>query len=160
MKILSISLLLICFFAKAQSNENMHAICQVSSAYEFEQIWCGWWRYLEPYCTAWHDPRNNREYAIAGSTDSIYFFDITDNKMVKSDIEFGSCNYATNRDYEVYQHYVYCVSDRATGVGQLQIFDLNYLPDSVHKVYESNSLSFFAHTIFIDSASKRMYMCQ
>jgi choice-of-anchor B domain-containing protein len=156
-KILFICLLLICFCAQAQSNKNIHAIANFNDTnlsrfgVDGGDIWND--------CAAWHDPRNNREYAIAGSTDSIYFFDITDNKMVKSDVEYGSCNFATNRDYEVYQHYVYCVSDRATGVGQLQIFDLNYLPDSVHKVYESNSLSFFTHTIFIDSASKRMYMC-
>ncbi len=156
-KIFTISLFLVCIFSKAQSSKNIHAITNFNDTslskwgVDGGDIWND--------CSAWHDPRNDREYAIAGSTDSIYFFDITDNKMVKSDVEFGSCNYATNRDYEVYQHYVYCVSDRATGVGQLQIFDLNYLPDSVHKVYESNNLSFFSHTIFIDSASKRMYMC-
>jgi choice-of-anchor B domain-containing protein len=109
--------------------------------------------------TGWFDPIKNREYIIAGTTDSVYFFDITIPTQIKLVArQHGSSRFARNRDYETYKHYAYCVSDQASGIGALQIFDLQYLPDSVHKVYESNALGTFTHTIFVDSQSKRLYM--
>ncbi len=109
--------------------------------------------------TGWFDPIKNKEYIIAGTTDSIYFFDINDPNEIKLVArQHGASRFARNRDYETYKHYAYCVSDQASGIGALQIFDLQYLPDSVHKVYESNSLGTFTHTIFIDSLSARLYM--
>src|ERR1043166_9727774 len=111
-------------------------------------------------CTGWYDSVKQREYAIAGTTDSIYFFDITDPAQMKLvDREWGSSSLCRNRDYEVYQHYVYCVADQGQGDGVLQIFDLKNLPDSVYKVYQSGSLGQFTHTIFIEAMSKRLYMC-
>lgn len=110
-------------------------------------------------CTGYFDPIKNREYAIAGGTDSIYFFDITNpSEMKLVDVRYGKSFYARNRDYECYKHYVYCVSDQSQGIGGLQIFDLSYLPDSVHKVFEGGSFPTSSHTIFIDSISKRMYL--
>jgi choice-of-anchor B domain-containing protein len=108
----------------------------------------------------WKDTVKNREYLIAGSTDSIYFFDITNpTQMVKCDVEFGHSRNAINRDYETYDHYVYCVSDKSSPLGALQIFDLQYLPDSVHKVYDDDAHSINTHTLFIEAASKRLYLC-
>ncbi len=108
----------------------------------------------------WNDTIKNKEYIIAGSNDSIYFFDITNpNIILKCDVEEGHARNAINRDYEVYDHYVYCVSDRSSPLGGLQIFDLQYLPDSVHKVYDSDSLTVNTHTLFIDAPSKRLYLC-
>jgi choice-of-anchor B domain-containing protein len=110
--------------------------------------------------TGYYNPINNKEYIICGSTDSIYFFEIGDtNKLKLVDVEHGKSIFARNRDFEIYKHYAYCVSDQASGIGALQIFDLQYLPDSVHKVYESNVLGTFTHTIFIDSVLAKMYMC-
>ena len=37
--------------------------------------------------------------------------------------------------------------------------DLSYLPDSVHLVYDSDSLITRAHNIFIDTAKAKMYAC-
>jgi choice-of-anchor B domain-containing protein len=111
-------------------------------------------------CSGWYDPVKNREYAIAGTTDSIYFFDVTGDSMLQLvDREWGRSSYARNRDYEVFRHYVYCVSDQGSGVGALQVFDMQYLPDSVHKVYESSEFGYFTHTIFADTVSRRLYMC-
>ncbi|MDP1728073.1 MAG: choice-of-anchor B family protein [Bacteroidota bacterium] len=110
--------------------------------------------------TGYFDPKTQREYVITGTTDSIYFLDITNPANIKQvDVRFGKSIYARNRDYETYKHYAYCVSDQASGIGALQIFDLQYLPDSVHKIYESSSLGIFTHTIHIDSMSARLYMC-
>jgi len=110
--------------------------------------------------TGYYDAATNKEYVICGSTDSVYFFEITsNNKLNLVDVEDGKSFFALNRDFEIYKHYAYCVSDQASGVGALQIFDLQYLPDSVHKVYESNVLGTFTHTIFIDTSLAKMYMC-
>lgn len=109
--------------------------------------------------TGYFDPIKKREYIICGGTDSVYVFDITDAKnMVRVSAVGGVSIFARNRDYETYKHYAYCVSDQGSGVGALQIFDLQYLPDSIHLVYQSNELGTFTHTIFIDSVSERMYM--
>lgn len=110
--------------------------------------------------TGWFDPIKNREYIIAGSTDSVYFFDVTDPLNMKLvDRELGTLRWTRNRDFETYQHYVYCVAEVGTGIGKLQVFDLQYLPDSAHKVYEEHTLLYNAHTIFIDTASARLYAC-
>lgn len=110
--------------------------------------------------TGWKDTVKNREYMIAGSTDSLYFFDVTNPlNMKKCDVEAGRARNAINRDYEIYDHYVYCVSDRTSPLGSLEIFDLQYLPDSVHKVYDNDTFSINTHTIFIEQASQRMYLC-
>ena len=37
--------------------------------------------------------------------------------------------------------------------------DLSYLPDSVHLVYDSDSLIVRAHNIFIDTANAKLYAC-
>ena len=109
--------------------------------------------------TGYSDPIKNREYVIAGSADSIYFFDITTPQKPKPvAVKFGANKQMVNRDFECYKNYVYCVSDNKNW-GKLQIFDLQYLPDSVHLVYESDSIARNTHSIFIDSVSSRLYMC-
>lgn len=106
----------------------------------------------------YYDSLTHKEYIIAGSTDSIYFFDISIPTQIKLvDVAYGSVKGVINRDYEIYQHYVYCVADQNRSA--MQIFDLKYLPDSVHKVYEDSSLAINTHSIFIEAKSKRLYMC-
>lgn len=106
----------------------------------------------------YYDSLTQKEYIIAGSTDSIYFFDITIPTQIKLlDVEYGSVKAVINRDYEIYQHYVYCVADQNRS--SMQIYDLQYLPDSVHKVYEDSALAINTHSIFIEAKSKRLYMC-
>jgi hypothetical protein len=73
----------------------------------------------------YYDSLTHKEYIIAGSTDSIYFFDITIPTQIKLlDVEYGSVKNVINRDYEIYQHYVYCVADQNRSL--MQIFDLKY----------------------------------
>ncbi len=106
----------------------------------------------------YHDSVTGKEFIIAGSSDSIYFFDISIPTQIKLiDVEYGSVKGVINRDYEIYQHYVYCVADQNRSA--MQIFDLQYLPDSAHKVYEDSSLAINTHSIFIEAKSKRLYMC-
>lgn len=102
----------------------------------------------------WAAP-NKREYAIMGSLDSIYFIEVTNpKKPVVRDVEAARYYRGTNREFKTYKNYCYAVCDQ--GNSSLQIFDLKYLPDSVHKVYDSNTVSFRAHNLFIDN--DRLYL--
>jgi choice-of-anchor B domain-containing protein len=157
-KLFTVFLVLFYFVSNAQQNHalNMKMLSHWNdttlSHCDGDQIWNN--------LTGWHDSIKKREYLIAGSCDSIYFFDITDpTKMIKCDVKDGAAHNAVNRDYDTYKHYLYCVSDRDNGNGTLQIFDLQYLPDSVHKVYDNNSFSVTSHTLFIEAKYERLYLC-
>ncbi len=103
----------------------------------------------------WTDT-NGREYAILGSLGATFFFDITNPDSVRLvDIEQGRFNDCIHRDFKTYRHYCYGVADE--GNSSLQIFDLSYLPDSVHKVYDSNAICRRSHNIFIDTSSGLLY---
>ncbi|MBI3141849.1 MAG: choice-of-anchor B family protein [Bacteroidetes bacterium] len=103
---------------------------------------------------AWHDGMG-REYAIVGSLDSIYFIEVTNpNQPVLRDVEAGRSAQAIHRDFKTYGHYCYAVADE--GPASLQVFDLSFLPDSVHKVYDADKLAQRVHNIYIDG--ERLYL--
>jgi len=100
-------------------------------------------------CWGWYDSTKNREYAIFGSIDSTYFFDVTDaTKPVMVDVKAGKSGNSVWREYKTYSHYCYAAAD--AGRASLQIFDMSYLPDSVHTVYDSDSLVMRSHTLWVD----------
>lgn len=106
------------------------------------------WGYVAP---------DDREYAFLGSTKGTYVFDITNPSNPVLLNYFPTKDTVTlvvNKDYATYQHYLYAVSDQ--GDNSLQIFDLQYLPDSVVKVYDTNVISKRCHTIFVEN--DRLYM--
>ena len=105
-----------------------------------------------PYNDCWgYVDGNGREYAIIGSSIGTHFFDVT-NPTSPVEISFQPTKdpntLSIHRDFKTYQHYAYGVTDQ--GDNSLQIFDLQYLPDSVVKVYDSNVLSKRCHNIFIE----------
>lgn len=92
-----------------------------------------------------------------GSLDSTYFFDVSDpQNIILCDAEAGRAQTNIHRDFKTYRHYCYGVGDE--GGGSLQIFDLSYLPDSVHKVYDNDTFTYNTHNIFI--ADGRLYLAQ
>jgi choice-of-anchor B domain-containing protein len=102
----------------------------------------------------WTAP-DKREYAIMGSLDSIFFLEVTPSgKPVLRDAEAARFYRCTNREFKTYQHYCYAIGDQ--GTSSLQIFDLQYLPDSVHKVYDSTVVCYRAHNLFVDH--DRLYL--
>lgn len=95
----------------------------------------------------WTDP-NGTEYVILGSIDSTYFIDISDpRKPIVRDVEAGAAPICIHRDYKTRGNYCYAVADE--GASTLQVFDMSYLPDSVHKVYDSDFETRKTHNIFI-----------
>nr|HMT30276.1 hypothetical protein [Bacteroidia bacterium] len=138
-------------YAQTQQQWNLPLL----SNWDDDSVPAGWtgsfsecWGYVAP---------NDREYAFLASTQGTYFFDISQptNPVL---IDFFRTRDTTvlvvNKDYATYQNYLYAVSDQ--GDNSLQIFDSQYLPDSVVKVYDSNAISKRCHTIFVEN--DRLYM--
>ncbi len=88
------------------------------------------------------------EYAIIGSSWGTHFVNVTNRDSIYEVNSFiGGNTSATWRDFKTYSHFAFGVSD--DGGSTLQIFDLQYLPDSVVKVYDNDSLSERTHNIHI-----------
>jgi len=112
----------------------------------------------QAYNDLWGFSINGGEYAVIGALDSFYFIEVTDPRhpVVRSR-QAGRANFCPNRDFKVFKNYCYAVADQ--GTSSLQIFDLQYLPDSVHKIYDSDTLSTRTHNLWIDTAESRLYLC-
>lgn len=115
---------------------------------------------LARYNECWGFVHNDKEYAIIGSTEGTHFLQITDNnKLIQVDTVLA--RYASpsviHRDYKIYQNYAYMVCDE--GNSSLQIIDLSYLPDSVHKVTEIRDEFTRVHNLFIDENNALLYAC-
>lgn len=120
----------------------------------------GRWQDPDPsvfYNDIWGYAADGREYAIVGSSTGTNFVDVTNPAApVRVDYVEGRTNFgAIWRDYKTYSHYAYGVADGFNG-NSLQVFDLQYLPDSVHLVYDDDTLSVSAHTCFIEG--DRLYL--
>ena len=87
-----------------------------------------------------------REYAILGSNKATHFLDVTDPNNIVHVQSFNGANQHTIwRDFKVWDHYAFGVNDGADG--SFQIFDLQYLPDSVVKIYDEDTLGSTTHNI-------------
>lgn len=111
------------------------------------------------YNETWAFVHGGEEYAVIGSTLGAHLFRIT----ATDELEYIQLvpgafqGPVIHRDYHDHAGYLYAVCDQ--GASSLQIMDLQYLPDSVHVVYDSADLVTTAHNIFIDTATARMYVC-
>lgn len=103
----------------------------------------------------WYDPATEREYAIIGSSIGTHFFDVTDPAQA-SQVDFvpGVGN-MIHRDFKNKDQFLFIVSDEHAG--NVQVVDMSYLPDSVHLVYESDTLFQRAHNIWVDG--DHLYAC-
>lgn len=112
------------------------------------------------YSDCWGYASNGAEYAMLGSTEGVHFFQISDENQFQF-IDFVEGNYShpsvVHRDIKIYRNYAFMVCDE--GTSSLQIVDLQYLPDSVHVVYENDSSFTRVHNLFIDEPNELMYAC-
>ncbi|MCB9187996.1 MAG: choice-of-anchor B family protein [Flavobacteriales bacterium] len=116
------------------------------------------WYQDNAYNEVWGFVQDGEEYAVIGSADGTTFLQITDdNKLHRIQFSPGRENTAIHRDYHDYQGYLYEVCDE--GKSTLRIYDLSYLPDSIHLVYDDSTLIERCHNIFIDSSSGILYAC-
>ncbi len=108
----------------------------------------------------WGFVQNGEEYAVIGSTAGTHFFKITKaNKLklvfFKQGKSFG--DEIVHRDYHTHNGFLYEVADE--GLSTLRIYDLQYLPDSAHVIYDSDEFIIRSHNIFIDASSNLLYSC-
>lgn len=100
-------------------------------------------------CWGWHQPSKNKEYALVGTSSKTYFIDVTNpSSPIICDSVKAIRNGCTWRELKTYQNYCYIVSDDSPS--SFQIVDLQYLPDSVHLVYNDTTYFERAHTVFVD----------
>lgn len=102
---------------------------------------------------------NGREYGVIGSTLGAHIIELGgQGNLIERAMIPGRRQGAgiVHRDYHEYQGYLYAVADQDPA--SLQIINLKYLPDSVHVVYDSDSLVNTAHNVFIDEAKANMYV--
>lgn len=102
------------------------------------------WGYVAP---------DGKEYAIFGSTEGTHFVDVSD-PLNPEQVDFwqggGSGNNSFWRDFKTWKHYAFGVAD-VTANNTLQIFDLQYLPDSVVKIYDDNEFSSNCHNVHVNN---------
>lgn len=100
-------------------------------------------------CWGWYQSSKNKEYAIACSSSGTYWVDVTSPATpTVSSFRSGKPG-CTWREVKTYLNYCYVISDDQ-GTNSFQIFDMQYLPDSVHKVYDSQALFQRGHTLWVD----------
>lgn len=109
----------------------------------------------------WHFERNNRDYAIIGSTEGSHFFEVTSDDKLNF-IGFIPGNFRSaqviNRDFRDFGDYVYAVADQGVA-SALQIINISQLPDTVF-VEKTDSVNWNrVHTVCIDRASALLYAC-
>ncbi len=144
-KILLISFYVIAAASYSQlPNYNMYFLANLNE-HITNDTYSGCWGYVAP---------NGREYAILGTHLGTAFIDITDSSSIH-EVDFaptpvqGSGNHW--REITVYSHYAYVVTEQ-DNCG-IEIFDLQYLPDSVHLVRRFVPAGYIgAHTISVSGA--------
>lgn len=153
LKRLLLECLLLAFCAnplQAQVSKNVKLLCNWqdttnSPALPNGQHWNDVWGFVA----------HGREYAVIGGTKGAHVIDVT----TCSERAFlpGPSMGTIHRDYKTYSHYLYAIADE--GIGALQVYDFNYLPDSLHLVFQSDPRNLSnAHNIFIDTAKAKLYL--
>lgn len=110
------------------------------------------------YNEVWGFVQNGEEYGVIGSTLGTHILQASaGNELLWVDFVPGQFQGAVvHRDYHDHAGYLYAICQQ--GGSSLQIMDLQYLPDSVHLVYDSDSLFAIAHNIYIDTATSKLYV--
>lgn len=101
-------------------------------------------------CWGWYQSSKNKEYAIVGTSSQTYFIEVTNpsNPIIRDSVKARrqGCVW---REIKNYQNFCYIISDDASP-NSFQIADMQYLPDSVHVVYDDVSYFERCHTLFVD----------
>ncbi|MBL7935847.1 MAG: choice-of-anchor B family protein [Bacteroidia bacterium] len=102
-------------------------------------------------CWGWAQTSKNKEYAIIGTSKQTFFIDVT-NPSIPVIVDSVQARRAgcTYKEIKTYENFCYLVSDDSSP-NSFQIVDMQYLPDSVHVVYDGTTLFEKCHTIFVDN---------
>ncbi|MEO8448021.1 MAG: choice-of-anchor B family protein [bacterium] len=102
-------------------NQNMYLLKNLNE-HPSPTLYSAIWGYSAP---------DGREYALLGCATGTAFIDITDTLNIH-EVDFQTGPQSSWREMKTYSHYAYIVSEAANS--QVQIIDLQYLPDSIHFV--------------------------
>lgn len=154
MKKISVSILILIFalsFSDSFSqlaNQNTYLLKNLNQHYT-STLYSAVWGYKAP---------DGREYAILGCPAGTAFIDITDSANI-IEVDFLTGLTSAWREMKTYSHYAYIVSEATNS--NLQIVDLQYLPDSVSLVKTWNytgytrthSISQSGHYIYLNGGN-------
>lgn len=109
------------------------------------------------YFDVWGEEIDGDKYAFLSSMQGLHVYRIINEKFEYIDFKEAKeiSSIVAHRDYFVHNNHLYAVCDE--GNSSLEIYDLNYLPDSVHKVYDDNSEVARAHNVWVDTSSNVLY---
>lgn len=151
------------FFTTILALFTFNSISQLSYNVELFDNWTDTTRFKGAedaiFSDLWGFTINDTNYVALGSTEGTHILQIVNNQLIEKDFKQGkfSSLQVQHRDYKTYKNYLYAVCDE--GTSSLQIFDLSYLPDSIHKVYDSDIYFQICHNIFIDTNKAKLYAC-
>lgn len=127
-----------------------------SQVFEYKTTQLSQWNLAgTDYSDVWGYAAGGREYAILGGATKIFFFDVTNPSSPTLIKAFGPYTSTSWREFKTFSHYAYAVSE--VDQSGLRIFDLQYLPDSVVLVNQTNQFFNNCHMPFIDEANARLY---
>src|ERR1043165_7493807 len=129
------------------------------------QLLCNWSdpsvpvnRLNQSYSDVWGFAWKGKEYAAIGSTLGVHIIDVANCRQAAFQQSSALGPRIIHRDYKIYKHYLYAVCDE-TDSARLEIYDISYLPDSLHLVYRSTREEVIrTHNIFIDEANAKLYL--
>lgn len=159
--------LLVCFLVSSSAisqmpNNNMYLLKNLNLHVVPPQFGAPW-----DYAAVWgYTAPNGREYAILGGALGTSFYDVTDSANIHEVDFFPAQINLSNpdqgnlwREMKVYSHYAYVVSEADTS--GIEIFDLQYLPDTVVYVRKflapghrsTHSISQEGHYLYLNGAN-------
>ena len=103
-------------------------------------------------CWAWHQSAKNKEYAISGASNGVFFIDITNPSTPSVSAFVPGKAACTWREIKTFGTYAYISSDDFAP-NKFLIVDMQYLPDSVHIVHNSTPIFERGHTLWIDKSN-------
>lgn len=110
------------------------------------------------YNNVWGFVQNGKEYAAIGSTEGVHIIDVNTYQQVAFARSTSAGDHVINRDYKTYKNYLYAACDQGDD-SRLEVYDMSYLPDSLHKVYTSTrNVIITTHSLFVDSAKAKLYL--
>jgi choice-of-anchor B domain-containing protein len=114
--------------------------------------------FTQKYNEMWGYSQNGREYALLGGVSGYYFIEVTNptHPVLRAYIPDLISSRCINRDLKTYSHYAYMAADNCAN-SSLIVADLKYLPDSVHIVYQSDTICTNIHSMYIEN--NRLYAC-
>ena len=118
-------LLTFCFLNQSEAqlpNQNTYLLRNLNQHPSAQLLYSAIWGYTAP---------NGREYAILGCATGTAFIDVTDSANIR-EVDFLTGPSSNWREMKTYSHYAYIVSEENNS--NIQIVDLQYLPDSIRYV--------------------------